>query len=371
MTLRILLLVADQGACGLYRMIMPARAAAASGNSDLEIFVAEGLLGKHHREPDGTLVCDYVAPVDMDIVVYQRPMTDSLVSTIPLIQAQGCTVIVELDDDIVNVPTHNLAYDLVHPRINRTFNWQFLREACKLADWMTCTTPALGERYMPGRHTVVPNYVPTSLVQFQASSSLGKSPEEIVLGWSGSMAVHAMDLQETQNAIPIVLHETDCEFLVVGESARTGAALGLSKDPAETGWIPLPEYPEYLAKLDVGIVPLVGDRFNQAKSWLKGMEMAALGIPFVASPVTEYVRLHNEYHIGILASKQRDWVRELKRLVIEDEYRSDVSGRGRALVQERLTIEGNVGRWIEAWHTARNVAHRRTLHGATSTPVSP
>ena len=50
-------------------------------------------------------------------------------------------------------------------------------------------------------------------------------------------------------------------------------------------------YTSSVAELGVGLVPLLDSAFNRAKSWLKGLEYAALGVPFVASPTPEYVKL--------------------------------------------------------------------------------
>ncbi len=35
----------------------------------------------------------------------------------------------------------------------------------------------------------------------------------------------------------------------------------------------------------VGIAPLVDRPFNRSKSWIKGLEYSAFGLPFVASPL--------------------------------------------------------------------------------------
>lgn len=357
MTLRVLLLPADAGACGLYRMISPARAVTAA-TSDVELFIAKGLVGRQTRDSAGRVTTNYLEPLPYDIVVYQRPMLDELVSTIPVVQSMGITVVVEIDDDIAGVPRHNQAYSSVSPLFNLKTNWNHLRAACEMANWMTCTTPALGERYMPGRYTVVPNYVPRSLAYMPRADH----GDLVTLGWSGTLAVHAHDLQVVGSAVSQVIQQTCCNLMIVGESRGVGAALGLRADPPETGWIPLPYYPDSLVKLDVGFVPLEPNSFNEAKSWLKGMELAAVGVPFVASPTAEYLRLA-EMGIGIIAHRRKDWLHYLTRLVTEREYRTELAGCGREIVRERLTIEGNVEQWIAAWQTAR----RRTLHGTAET----
>jgi hypothetical protein len=40
--------------------------------------------------------------------------------------------------------------------------------------------------------------------------------------------------------------------------------------------------------IHVGLVPLTRGPFNEAKSYLKGLEYAAAGIPFIATPTEEY-----------------------------------------------------------------------------------
>ena len=59
----------------------------------------------------------------------------------------------------------------------------------------------------------------------------------------------------------------------------------------QTGMIEQELFHAQVAQLDTGIVPLQRSRFNEAKSNLKGLEYAALGVPFVASPTAEYERL--------------------------------------------------------------------------------
>ena len=51
----------------------------------------------------------------------------------------------------------------------------------------------------------------------------------------------------------------------------------LAEAPTATGWVELDEWPDAFGALDVGIVPLAPNRFNEAKSSLKMLEMAAVG----------------------------------------------------------------------------------------------
>ena len=54
--------------------------------------------------------------------------------------------------------------------------------------------------------------------------------------------------------------------------------------------------------------------FNEAKSWIKGLEYTAAGIPFVASPSVEYKRLKKKYGVGRLAKNQGEWIKQVEAL---------------------------------------------------------
>jgi glycosyltransferase involved in cell wall biosynthesis len=112
----------------------------------------------------------------------------------------------------------------------------------------------------------------------------------------------------------------------------------------------LTEWPEAVATLGIGIAPLTDTKFNSAKSWLKPLEYSALGVPWVASPRTEYARLH-ALGAGLLANKPRNWATQLRALINSAALRDDLSQRGREIAAQ-LTIEKNAWQYAEAWENA-------------------
>jgi hypothetical protein len=110
------------------------------------------------------------------------------------------------------------------------------------------------------------------------------------------------------------------------------------------------DWPRELARLGVGLAPLSNSRFNRAKSRLKLLEMAALGVPCVVSPRSDYVRLH-ELGVGTLASSPNDWYREVGRLLRVEAARLEASARGR-VVARSLTIENHAHLWWNVWRAA-------------------
>lgn len=355
-----ILLPADFGGCGLHRIINPGRSILRTDPSRMDIGIGDGV--RAHIGVNGTV--NGVPTVDADVVVMQRVMDKRMMQAIPFIQRQGVAVVVELDDDIERVDHANSAHRYVDPKFSQQ-NWGILHQACQLADLVTVSTPKLA-RYAPhGRVAVLPNYVPEFLLRPERTQV--DDVHQVRLGWSGTMETHPRDPAVTRGQIGRVVQDTGCQFWQVGmpDGVHAGFRIPKLTKVHTTGWVPLPEYPQALATLDVGVVPLDDTAFNEAKSALKGLEMAAVGIPFVASGTADYRRIA-ALGIGILADKPKEWYRETRRLVMDHAYRQEQSERMRIAVGETQTIEGNAYRWADAWEQAianRKVASlRETVH---------
>jgi glycosyltransferase involved in cell wall biosynthesis len=99
--------------------------------------------------------------------------------------------------------------------------------------------------------------------------------------------------------------------------------------------------------LDIGLVPLATHSFNETKSWLKGLEYASVGVPFIASD-TEPYRALAALGLGDIARRPKDWTRAVCRLVSDRAYRQDRADTYFEIAKT-LTIERNAWRFLEAW----------------------
>jgi len=108
-------------------------------------------------------------------------------------------------------------------------------------------------------------------------------------------------------------------------------------------------------------VPLRDSNFNRSKSWLKGLEYAALGVPFVASPTKPYQKLAELGCGDVVRPTTRStdaWQRALMRYVEDEEYRRLRAEEGR--IQARsMTIEGHAEEWLQAWSNALTLRRAR------------
>jgi len=354
--MKVLIAHADEGGCGHYRLLWPADVLRNEGH---EITI-DGGGDKIHATWDREGTVTSVQPIDADVVIFQRPLTASYADAIPFIQKNGTAVVVELDDDFWTIDRRNIAARDAHPENNPHRNHQHLTRACKLADLVTVSTPSLA-RKIPNKVRILRNMVPEKYFSTTVNKNAPWHKFEgrtAIVGWTGSPKTHPGDLEVMGTSLVHAVRKTGAVFFAIG-SSRTGGAVGFEPgesaftghaDDPDATWVPLDEYPSVIKGLDVGIVPLRMSEFNEAKSWLKGLEYAALGVPFVASPTGEYRRL-SEAGAGDLAPYKHDWERSLTKLITDANYRSERALMG-VEVAELMTYERNAWQWMDAWETA-------------------
>jgi hypothetical protein len=349
--MRVVTYPADTGGCGYFRIIWAAELLAAAGH-DVEIRPPANRGLKLSVGADGH-VEDVLDTDGVDVFVFQRLTHRLMAEAVPLLRRKGIAVVVDVDDDLSTVHPRNPAYDSMHPRSGGHHSWQHLAAACRDATLVTVSTPALLERYARhGRGHVIYNHLPDSYYEVPRV-------DRDTIGWPAALASHPDDPAVLGGAVARLVSE-GADFRVVGDPTGTGAAFGLTRDPQGRTGVDVAGWPAAVAgDLGVGIAPLADTRFNAAKSWLKPLEMSALGIPWVASPRAEYVRLHKR-GAGVLADSPRRWYRELKRLVDSPALREERAEAGRAVAEE-LRLSGNEWRWWEAWERAHGV---QTASGA-------
>lgn len=394
--MRVELWAEHRDGCGFYRLEAPGTVLRKAGydvETRYEHINFQTIKLRDPSRPEAyDRIHDIIGKPDADVVVYQRPMFEYKLDLIRILQRKGIAVVVELDDDFHNIDEDSKAFKHAHPHWHlldksgllsrqagvptwgwnpkRTayMNYNNIMAACEVADLVTVTTPALAELYgKHGRVAVLPNFVPDSYLAIATCRwghsqdidfcmACGWEPTDgqpaILAGWTGSVDTHPHDLEETGGGVAQALAATpNSGFFTIGTGKGVQQRLGLNQPPLTTeGWVSIGDYPHHVAKLDVGIVPLADTAFNAAKSCLKGMEMAATGVPFVASPRADYQRLAR-LGVGELADSPKDWRKKVARLLRDPIHRQERSETYRNNMKP-LTYENNADLWWSAWQLA-------------------
>lgn len=308
------------------------------------------IIGWSHKwstpEPPSTAKILWLKDPEADVVILSRPARKWWADVIPFIQGYGIRVIVDIDDLFDKIHPKNQAFAAYDPNRDFLRNHQWCDEACKRADLVTCATPALQKRYGYGHSVVLPNLVPERYLQIE---DVYRRPADI--GWTGSVHTHPEDLQATKGAVPLVMDANGWGFRVVGDGDGVADALGLREEPDTSGLVAFAFYAEEMSKITVGIVPLADTAFNRAKSCLKMIEFAALGVPVIATATPDNERMA-ELGVGRTVEHPSHWRKLLTRMVKNRDFRDEVGGHGRE-VMARHTYEAQCDRWSFAWGLER------------------
>lgn len=347
--MKVLALRADDGGCAKYRIKEPTRVVSEQfPEIDIQVSTSANVVAD--RDPWTRITTVKEVQEDVDLIIVQRPLNEAFSSMLAQARRQGIATIVELDDDLSSVHQANIAYSAIQPERNPTDNRQWLEKTAAEADLLTCTTEALGK--YNETHEILSNYVAKSIFD------VSKRPRPVgTVGWTGTLQTHPHDLDVTRGQVAKVLADTGTNFYVVGDGKGVRDALKLKNSTRMevAGWVPLEDYYATMAEnIDIGIVPLERSDFNNAKSWLKGLEFAALGIPFVASATEDYRKLVSA-GVGKLAEDHSGFRYALRRW-LNDPASALADGQTyRDIVKDQFTYETHAEDWVRAWERAVDI----------------
>jgi glycosyltransferase involved in cell wall biosynthesis len=171
---------------------------------------------------------------------------------------------------------------------------------------------------------------------------------EVVIGWVGSPAT-AHYLHPLTEALAGIASRRAIRCVAIG--ARPDQLQGT---PFEA-W-PWSESSEVgmLHRFDIGIMPLPDAPWERGKCGFKLIQYMACGLPVVASPVGVNVDLVQAGNNGELATTGAEWEQSLERLVSDPDLRHRMGAAGRQRVEERYSIQAQVGRLIGLFQDVRS-----------------
>jgi len=270
-------------------------------------------------------------------------------------------IVFDTDDALDLVPKENLNHASLQLKIP-VFEF-LLREA----DVVTTTTPTLAEhlRRWSSNVVVIPNSVdPDEWKPVPKSAG-------VRVGWTGS-PTHFVDLSVALDAIRKLQKQYSFTFVLQGICNETSldelqeilvASWGKAYFNSAAGkpmkhflsqlseiryefhpYVPIDLHPQKVCDLglDIGIAPLIGDRFNENKSCIKYYEYAMSGAVTVASKVLPY-----STEVPITAKNNREsWIAQLEQTLNAD--RAALAREQQEWVMTHRNIQKNVALWEQA-----------------------
>lgn len=289
-------------------------------------------------------------PIESDVLVLQRVVGDFVPDIIRKLKRRTSTLVVyDIDDWYEGIPDYNRA-----SKVLTAENLRVVRELMGLADLITVSTPELAEGYASiGPTVVLPNYLDPEI--WLDNEKYRVPHPKIHLGWMGAFHWRSGDLDLLKPWIKGFLDDHPEVTFVSCGAPELFEYLGISglttpkmRENAKDHLRPYAHLPAMLAQLDIGLVPMTQNRFNQAKSWLKGMEYGAMGVPAVASASREY-RSYIRPGVNGLLVRKNNWPQQIEAVMADlDSYKR----RARKVAEEHF-IDDHIGKWVDAYGRAR------------------
>ena len=283
------------------------------------------------------------------IFLYRLPMSPLLAQVIEAANQSGTRVIFDTDDLIFEP-------DLVHAqhgvtRLNprqqeeHTAGVRRYLQTLQACDAVTTATPFLaalatrrGQRAFVHRNALGQEML-TLANRLRQKRLTNEIADKAVIGYGSGTPTHDVDFAEAASSLCIILDQfPNTELWIVGpvviasELERFGERV--RRFPL-TGW---PGWFERASQFDIALAPLeLQNVFCRAKSEIKFIEAASLGVPVVASRTEPYASVITTREDGLLATDERDWVEALSCLIEEPHRRVEMGERARQKVQQRYT----------------------------------
>jgi len=309
---------------GWYRGIGPMIALGARGHEIVQVWrPQEGIRG------------DLVG--DCELVHIHRVHGRDVQEIVRHAKSRGIVVVYDNDDDMRAIPRG----DAAHRDYGGFAGERALREIRRLlaqTDLAIGASVPIAERFREyGAPHVehIENYVPDEVLNATAPSN----GEHVVAGWLAGNE-HHLDVK----LLPLreqVGRALDAHPQLVVETL--GCSLGLRHERyRHVDRLDFFELAPHLATYDIGLAPIADIPFNRARSNIKVKEYAALGRPWLASPIGPYAAL-GEKQGGRLVPDD-GWAEALGRLVEKPRERRKLARHARKWGRTQ-TISANAELW--------------------------
>jgi glycosyltransferase involved in cell wall biosynthesis len=336
--MRIASLVPESTLSSIYRSIVPMQALAHRGHS---VHVEER---NEIRDPGALL--------DYDAVHVLRISHPLMVRIARQLRRRGIAIVWDNDDERVALLREAATAPGQEGMAAQRF-FASMRAMASSADAVTTPSEALARLHAADSRRpvqILPNQLPPTF----------KRPERVMphqgvhIGWM-AMPTHRPAFEALR------MRET-LEHLLAHHAHLTITGIGVDLDLRSNRYthavgIPYGELPEYLVHFDIAIAPLDDTAVNQARSDVKLKEYAAVGVPWLASPVEPYRGLGEQQGGRLVADD--DWFAAIDTLMNDVDMRRVLSQRGIRWAGGE-TIEAHLDAWEQTLEDA--IAQARSPH---------
>lgn len=239
------------------------------------------------------------------------------------------------------------------------------RAAMALCDYGVASTPSLAEHMKPvvrsGQVFLLPNGLDDRNEDLlTAPSGRVRRNDDVVLFYGSGTKAHNSDFLDLAGPGLVELMERDprVKLMVVGHLTLDDRFERVRGRITTLDWTAdIVDYWSLLAEADVNLAVLARYPTTDAKSEIKWLEAAVMGIPSIVSDTARYREVVEDGVDALVAGSAEEWRTALTRLVGDAALRASIGAAARRGAAERYSLEANA-RALDAVLSAAAAAQR-------------
>jgi glycosyltransferase involved in cell wall biosynthesis len=272
----------------------------------------------------------------------------------------NCPMVLDLDD-----ATYVSYRSPTYGRLGSVLKWPGKTD--RLIRWatvVTCGNRTIAE-YVGGKKAhavVIPTVVDTERFRPAPCPDDGHEP---VVGWVGTHSTYPY-LESIFPALQRLAETHRFRLRIIGSGRDEIRIPGVSVGAMR--WDLGREVAEFQS-FDVGLYPIVADRWSAGKSGFKSIQYMAVGIPYVVTPVGACAEIGEPGVTHLCASSPDEWYGALARLLSDRESRRRMGEAGRRYALQHYTVTAQAEKLANALYLAVDLFEKARSPAGGSCPI--
>jgi glycosyltransferase involved in cell wall biosynthesis len=294
------------------------------------------------------------------IIIYRAPALPEVTDVLLQAQAFGIVTYYDIDDLIFDQnhypPSRESLGDMISPLeyAGLVTGSVLFREALKLSKYGITSTPPLQEPIsaliQSGECFLSRNALGRTHADFLAQHGTSDAPgrDEFVLLYGSGSRSHNDNFRLIARPLAALMRKHPHVELRLCGPVEIGPEFNeLKTQITRVPFRSVADYWQELATADINLAPLTSSIFNDAKSEIKWMEAAMLGIPSVVSSSAVYDDVVRSGVDGFVARSEKDWEHVLTSLVADRSLGRQVGSKARERVLSEYDLATQARNLVE------------------------
>lgn len=289
--------------------------------------------------------------------LYRAFVNPEVVNLIAAARHHGIAVVYETDDLHFDLDSYPPPLESMRNYVSEADYARFVLDApcslavLELADWGVASTPTLQKAMAARTRTRKAFLHRNGLSQvhqraISAAAGADRDDQSVRIFYGSGSKSHNSNFNEIVGPAlaAVMAREPRIRLIIVGDLDldRRFLAFG-SRVEQFSSRGNISEYWDLLRGADINICPLTDGPFNDAKSEIKWLEAAMLGVPSIVSPSATYQQVIDDGADGLLAGTQKDWEANLTALCTDATLRRELGKAAQARVLREYTTDRLAG----------------------------